>query len=226
MCTNVNTVEKSQVLLDKFAPVTGGPTEGVFYSSESISELNKNICKAALESIAKFGISKTSVEDIAKHAKVSRATVYRAFPKGRDSIFETALYLEAEKLFRKLYKVAQNSQSLKDAISSVVFAAAENLLNNSALMFIVANESELLAARLTFENMGKVLEFVSVNTKELFSKWIGKEPSMRLGEWIARILFSYTLCPTQAINLLDIDKVNLLVETVFIPGIEVLLEKG
>ena len=44
------------------------------------------VCAGAYECIARFGLAKTTVDDVARASRVSRATIYRMFPGGRDQV--------------------------------------------------------------------------------------------------------------------------------------------
>jgi AcrR family transcriptional regulator len=58
------------------------------------------ILQAALQCVERWGLAKTSLEDVAASAGLSRATVYRYFPGGREQLisdtvtFEVANFLE------------------------------------------------------------------------------------------------------------------------------------
>ncbi len=47
---------------------------------------DERIVDGALRCIARWGLAKTTVEDVAREAGCSRATLYRAFPGGKDAI--------------------------------------------------------------------------------------------------------------------------------------------
>ena len=70
------------------APATG--------SAEALEE---RLVAAMLECIGRWGVAKTTADDIARAAGVSRATVYRAFPGGKDVAFEALLRHELSRFF-------------------------------------------------------------------------------------------------------------------------------
>jgi AcrR family transcriptional regulator len=44
--------------------------------------LRERLLEAAYECVGRYGLAKTTVEDVVKQSGVSRATVYRVFPGG------------------------------------------------------------------------------------------------------------------------------------------------
>ncbi|MGZ4705878.1 MAG: TetR/AcrR family transcriptional regulator, partial [Acidimicrobiales bacterium] len=50
------------------------------------NELADRILEAALRCVARWGLIKTTVDDVAREAGCSRATIYRAFPGGKQSV--------------------------------------------------------------------------------------------------------------------------------------------
>src|SRR4051812_27302928 len=49
---------------------------------------DQRVVEAALTCFARWGIAKTTAEDIAREAGISRATVYRSFPGGKAAILQ------------------------------------------------------------------------------------------------------------------------------------------
>ena len=56
-----------------------------------VEELTERVLSAAQRCFERFGVAKTSIEDVARAAGVSRKTVYRYFAGGRDEIVLTVL---------------------------------------------------------------------------------------------------------------------------------------
>ncbi len=49
------------------------------------SDVRERLLQATYDCVARWGLAKTTVEDAAREAGVSRATVYRYFPGGATS---------------------------------------------------------------------------------------------------------------------------------------------
>src|SRR5688500_18696535 len=63
---------------------------------------DERIRSAALDCIAERGITHMSIDDVAVGAGVSRATLYRAFPGGKDTLVEAVLGRELHRFFADL----------------------------------------------------------------------------------------------------------------------------
>ena len=61
----------------------------------------RELVAAALRCIGRWGIRKTSLEDIAAEAGVSRATVYRVFPGGKERLVDTVVHHEVGRLIHE-----------------------------------------------------------------------------------------------------------------------------
>src|SRR3546814_1147122 len=57
---------------------------------------------AALGCIARHGITRMTVDDVAREAGVARATLYRAFPGGKGTLVEAVLGRELHRFFAAL----------------------------------------------------------------------------------------------------------------------------
>ncbi|MBV9252708.1 MAG: helix-turn-helix transcriptional regulator, partial [Actinobacteria bacterium] len=55
---------------------------------EARPALDQRILDATLRCIGRWGVAKTTLEDVAREAGCSRATVYRAVPGGKDGLIE------------------------------------------------------------------------------------------------------------------------------------------
>ncbi|MBV8950773.1 MAG: helix-turn-helix transcriptional regulator, partial [Actinobacteria bacterium] len=60
------------------------------------------ILEATFACIAKFGLAKTTMDDAAREAGLSRATVYRYFPGGRDELVREVVAWEVARFFLRL----------------------------------------------------------------------------------------------------------------------------
>ncbi len=72
-------------------------------------DTRERILEAAYACVARWGLSKTSVEDVAKEADLSRSTLYRYFPGGRDELIGAVVGWEHDRFFTRLYEAVRDA---------------------------------------------------------------------------------------------------------------------
>ena len=95
---------------------------------------------AAEVCLAKYGPAKTTVEDVASTARVSRATVYRYFD-GRDELILGVLMRAADRFLVRLRKVIARQNSVEDSIVESVLFTVDAVRSDERLSGLFAPES-------------------------------------------------------------------------------------
>jgi AcrR family transcriptional regulator len=80
---------------------------------------------AAEECFARYGVGKTTVEDVAALAGTSRASVYRYFPGGRDEIILAALLRSAQEFLPQIPARLRSARSVGEAIVELIVSAVD-----------------------------------------------------------------------------------------------------
>src|SRR5881394_96705 len=84
------------------------------------------ILDGALACIGRVGLAKTTYDDVAKEAGVSRATAYRCFA-GRGVLMRAVVAREADRLTAEVRGAVAASSTLDDALSRSAVVAVEYL---------------------------------------------------------------------------------------------------
>ena len=177
------------------------------------------IVDGALVCVARQGVAKTTVEDVAREAGLSRATVYRAFPEGKDSLLAAVVETEVARLFSALGARMGESSDLSDVLVCGIVEAATRIADHAALRYLVDHEPEIVLRRLAFDEGDRVLLAAGGFTAPFLARWMDMDEALRVGEWAARIVFSYAFSPAVGIDLSDPVCTRHLVDTFMIPGI-------
>src|SRR5688572_23837277 len=93
-----------------------------------VEALEDRLVAAMLECIGRWGVAKTTADDIARAAGVSRATLYRAFPGGKEVAFEALLRHELGRFFALVERRFDEADSLEDLLVVGAVEAAPFLL--------------------------------------------------------------------------------------------------
>lgn len=182
------------------------------------------IIDATLVCLARHGTAKTTVDDIARQAGVSRATVYRVFPGGRDEVLSAVVDTEMARLFSALGVRLGEANDLADALVAAIVEASTRIRNHAALAYLVEHEPEMVLGHLAFDESDRLLGAASRFTAPFLARWMSPMEAARVAEWATRIVLSYAIAPSDRTELSDPTQTRHLVETFVLPGIKALHE--
>lgn len=182
-----------------------------------LSPQASRVLDAALTCVARVGLAKTTLDDVAREAKCARATVYRCFPN-KQQLLVALVEREAARVGAAVVTSSALSETLSDAITSVIVSAVQQLGAHPALTFVAAHEPDVLTPFLAFEREDAVLRTAAVLVAPAFDRFLDETAATRLGEWIARITLSHCFCPSEHFDLGDVAHVRALVDDFVVPG--------
>lgn len=191
-------------------------------ASSAASPHRERIVDATLTCLARHGTAKTTVDDIARQAGLSRATVYRVFPGGRDELLQAVVDTEAARLFASLGVAMGGAFSLADALVAGIVGASTALAEHAALRFLVEHEPERILGHLAFDDAERLLATASAFTAPFLARWMRPDDAERVAEWAARVVLSYAVSPSADTDLTDPTDAAAFVRTFMLPGIEAL----
>ena len=82
---------------------------------------------------------------------MSRATVYRYFPGGRDELISAVVGWEFARFFLRLYEEVSDAETLEEVMERGLVFAHRALVEHEVLQRILVTEPEILLPRLTTE---------------------------------------------------------------------------
>ncbi len=155
------------------------------------SSTRVRLVDGALRCLARQGIAKTTVDDIAREAGFSRATAYRAFPRGKDDILAAVVETEVARLFSSLAVVMGEAHDLEDMLVAGMVESARQLRSHQALSYLLAYEPGAVLPALTFTGQDRVLLVAGDLAAPFFARWLEPEQASRAAEWAVRIVLAY-----------------------------------
>ena len=173
---------------------------------------------ATLACIARHGLSKTTIDDIAREAGCSRATLYRYFGS-RAELVTTAVHTEVARVVALARAVADAAATLEDAVVGVLRVSSLELGEHPALRFVADVEPERVLPYLTFAGGDRFLQDAATAIAPCFTRFVGAD-APRAAEWVARIGLALWLSPTAPVALSDADALRGYVRAFVLPAIQ------
>jgi AcrR family transcriptional regulator len=191
------------------------------------SSTRVRLVDGALRCLARQGIAKTTVDDIARAAGLSRATAYRCFPRGKEGILAAVVETEVARLFSSLAVVMGEAGDLEDVLVAGMVESARWLQGHEPLTYLLEHEPATVLPFVTFSGFDQVMRVASDLAWPFFARWLEPEQATRAAEWAVRIVMAYCSDPSPHADLTDPSDTRALVRTFVLPGILALrLESG
>jgi len=171
---------------------------------------------ATLSCIARTGLARLTVDDVAREAGVSRATLYRAFPS-KQALVAAAAGHEAARVFGLIAEATADASSLDDVVTAVITVGARALRASAALAFVATHEPHRLAPHLEFAGGDALLGRLARGLAPVFRGWVA-DPE-RAAEWVARVGLCALLSPAPLVDPIDDAAVRRFVATYVTPGL-------
>jgi AcrR family transcriptional regulator len=173
--------------------------------------------------VSRYGLLKTTVDDVVKESGVSRATIYRQFPGGRDELLRETVGWEIGRYFIRLADHVQDAPDLACLLEDGLVFARRSLLEHALLQKILVTEPERLLGLLSTEAT-KTLPFIADFLRPYLARE-EREGRLRPGidldqaaDYLARSVLSLIGAPGR-FDLGDPDQVRSLVRGELLGGI-------
>jgi AcrR family transcriptional regulator len=182
-------------------------------------ETREALIAAAYACIARQGLAKTSIGDVAGQAGVVRATVYRHFPGGRDELIAEVVSWEHHRFFVELYVAVRDAENLAEVLERALFEAHRAIADHEVLQLVLATEPTALSTVLLSE-----LAPVQQQIAAFLEPYVAREQRaadvdvVASSSFLSRLLLSYMGAPGRW-DLTNRDEVARLVRTELLAGI-------
>ena len=122
--------------------------------------LRDRLLAATYRCVSRFGLGKTTIDDVAKESGLSRATIYRQFPGGRDELLLETVGWELANYFTALADHVRDAPDLFQLLEQGLVYAQGSVAEHVVLRKILDTEPERLLPLLTVES-AKTLPFIA-----------------------------------------------------------------
>jgi AcrR family transcriptional regulator len=164
----------------------------------------ETILDAALAEFMAYGLRRTTVDVVAKRAKVSRATLYRRFD-GKDALVQAVLIRECRRFFGSVVEATRHLSTVEDRLVEGFVVGVRYAREDALMNRLLASDPEALLPHLTTGGglVVAVARDFLVRQGEQHGElagFDGREPS-GVAELFVRLAISFTLNPESCIPL-------------------------
>ena len=136
------------------APDDTSPGESVEAPSH---EAEQAVIEAARGCLHTIGRDKVTMDDVCAAAGISRATLYRIFPGGRDVLFDAVRRHSIEEFFADIRAELEGASSLEDFLVRVIVAASRALREDTELAALLATQPGVALGDLTLDGLDRII---------------------------------------------------------------------
>jgi AcrR family transcriptional regulator len=185
--------------------------------------LRDRLLGATYRCAARFGLAKTTIEDVVKESGISRATIYRQFPGGRDELLLETVGWEVGNYFTQLADQVRDAPDLAELLRRGLVFAQRSIAEHAVLRKMMDTEPERLLPLLTTE-AARTLPFIAdfllpyLRREETAGRLRAGVDVERAAEYLARAILSLIGAPGRW-DLSDPDQVAELVGSELLGGI-------
>lgn len=166
-----------------------------------MSVLESRILDAAKVCLDRWGMDKVTIDDIASESGVSRATLYRLFPGGREVLFEALRVRELEEFFTALRAEVDGAEDLEELLVGMAVAATRALRADEHLAVMLATEPGQIASQLTVEGLPRIISMATAALVPQVREFLEVDRAALALDLLARIVISYFLAPSGLVDL-------------------------
>lgn len=188
-------------------------------SVEPGTTAEQRVAMATVRCVARWGLAKTTLDDIAREAGCSRATVYRLFPGGKAELIRAAGAHEAARLLLELTESAAGAPDLETLLVDAIGHAARFVADHEAIGMLLRHEPEVLLPVLAFDRLDPLIAMASTFLAPHLARFTDSRTAAEVVEWATRLIVSYSFMPSRSIDLTKPEDVRALVRGHLLPGI-------
>ncbi|MEO1058916.1 MAG: TetR/AcrR family transcriptional regulator, partial [Actinomycetota bacterium] len=142
-------------------------------------------------------------DDIASESAVSRATLYRLFPGGKDVIFDALRVHEIDAFFAELEGHLDGAVDLEDLLVRAITASTAALRNDEHLAIMLATEPGSIVSELSVDGLPRIIAMATNSLMPYVERFIPVEQARPVIDLVVRLVISFFLSPSPDLDLAD-----------------------
>lgn len=160
-------------------------------------DTTERILQAAFDRISDVGLSRTTVEDVARSAGLSRQTIYRYFPS-KDHLILALVLREEEKFLDGIRAAFAASAGLERALRESILFCLGFAREHPLLDRLLASDPEILLPYLTTRGRPIIARAREALVEQIGTKaWVRADVVEEAVDAAVRVVISYVLAPPE-----------------------------
>lgn len=165
--------------------------------------IEAQVLDAAKRCVERWGLERVTIDDIVADCGVSRATLYRLFPGGRDVLFDALRSRERSDFFDALTAEIGDADDLEDLIVRLIVTATRELRDDTHLAAMLASEPGSVLGELTVDGVPQIIRVANDYLGPVLKPFLDPELAEPLVDLLVRFTISYFLAPSEHVDLGD-----------------------
>lgn len=179
------------------------------------------VLDAAYEELARVGLQRTSMEDVARRAGVSRVTVYRHFAT-KAELVEQVLHREFGRLVQQYLAGLQRAETVQDRIVGGYVTTLQALRRNPLLQGLLSVELDAVVSSMagrTDEVLAMARTFIAAQLQaEQAAGEIAAHVEVEVvADLMTRVAITYVLIPSDVVDLDDDEAAHAMIRGFLLP---------
>jgi AcrR family transcriptional regulator len=189
--------------------------------ADDLDQVSTRILDAAYEQFCRAGIQRSTMDDVARRASVSRITVYRRFAT-KDVLVEQVVRREFRRYFDQFLADVARAPTVADRVVVGFVSSLRAIRGNRLIGGLLASEPDQVVPSMTSDTLATVSAFVA---GQLRREQAAGHVSARLdvdavAEMMVRVSGSFLAIPSRVVDVHDDDQLAALARRFLVPMLE------
>ena len=154
------------------------------------------VLDAVSSCVDRFGWDRVTMDDVCAEAGISRATLYRVFPGGREVVFESLRVRRLAEFFTVVRAHVEGAESLEDLLVRSISVAHAELAGDEQLATLLATAPGETLGDLTVSGVSRIVAVATTFFAPLAAPFVARGEAEEIIEVMCRIVISVFLAPS------------------------------
>ena len=191
---------------------------------DEVDEARTRVLDAAYEQFSRMGIQRSTMEDVARRAGVSRITVYRRFDT-KDALVEQVVRREFRRYFDRFLVEIKQAETAADRVVLGFVSSLAAIRGNPLIGGLIASEPDLVVPSMISDGgrtVATVRQFVAgqLRAEQRAGNVSADLDTDHVAEMMVRISASFLAIPSLLVDLDDEEQLAALARRFLVPMLE------